>query len=361
MEMSGNIILPNANELQYCGRIDLTNPLEPVFIYSCSFVTFKFTGTSIRAIVSNLHCYYDNYIGYIIDGKQGRMKLSWEKEKECLLLEENLEDKEHEIILFKRMDACHYFRLYGFIIDEGAALSSALSLATRRIEVYGDSVSAGEVSEAVDYVGKEDPKHNGEYSNSWYSYAWITARKLRAQIHNISQGGISLIDGTGWFDAPHYYGMEHTWDKLRYQPELGPRTPWDFTRYVPHVVVVAIGQNDSNPVDYMKENYQGEKACEWRIRYAEWIKRIRETYPYALIILSTTILNHHTNWDKAIDEVCLELDDEKVVHFLYKKNGNGTPGHIRISEADEMADELSVFIQSFGDEVWEVNDIRRTR
>lgn len=356
MEMSGNIILPNAKELQYCGRIDLTNELEPMFIYSCSFVTFRFTGRSIRVIISNIHCYYNNYIGYIIDGKQGSIRLSNEQEKECLLLEENLEDREHEIILFKRMDACHYFKLFGFILDEEAVATSAPSLPTRRIEVYGDSVSAGELSEAVDNVGKLDPQHNGEYSNSWYSYAWITARKLGAQIHNISQGGISLIDGTGWFDAPHYYGMEHTWDKLRYQPELAPRTPWDFTRYVPHVVVVAIGQNDSNPMNYMKENYHGEKSNLWRMRYSNWVKKIRETYPYALIILSTTILNHHANWDRAIDEVCRELGDKKIVHFLYEKNGYGTPGHIRISEAEEMANELSAFIQSFGDDIWEVSD-----
>lgn len=352
MEMPGKVILPNVKELQYCGRIDLTNELEPVFVYACSFVTFKFTGTTIRVIISNMHCYYDNYIGYIIDGKQGKIKLSQGQDKECLLLKDNLEDKEHEIILFKRMDACHYFTLFGFIIDEGAVVNSALSFPTRRIEVYGDSVSAGELSEAIDYIGKPDPKHNGEFSNSWYSYAWMAARKLEAQIHDIAQGGISLLDGTGWFGAPHYYGMEHTWDKLRYHLELGPKTPWDFTKYVPQVVVVAIGQNDNNPVDYMKENYQGEKANRWRIRYAEWIKKIRKTYPNALIILSTTILNHHANWDKAIGEVCEELGDGKIVHFLYKKNGQGTPGHIRILEAEEMADELSEFIQSFGDEIW---------
>ena len=323
MEMPGEVILPNAKEMQYCGRIDLTNELEPVFVYACSFVTFTFTGTTIRVIISNMHCYYDNYIGYIIDGKQGKVKLSQGQDKECLLLKDNLEDKEHEIILFKRMDACHYFTLFGFIIDEGAVVNSAPSFPTRRI-------------------GKPDPKHNGEYSNSWYSYAWMTARKLEAQIHDIAQGGISLLDGTGWFGAPHYYGMEHTWDKLRYYSELGPKTPWDFTKYVPHVVVVAIGQNDNNPVDYMKENYQGEKASQWRIRYAEWIKNIRKT----------TILNHHSNWDRAIDEVCEGLGDEKIVHFLYKKNGQGTPGHIRILEAEEMADELSEFIQSFGDEIW---------
>lgn len=41
----------------------------------------------------------------------------------------------------------------------------------KRIEVYGDSVSAGEVSEAVDFVGKEDPEHEGGYSNSYYLMA----------------------------------------------------------------------------------------------------------------------------------------------------------------------------------------------
>jgi len=72
----------------------------------------------------------------------------------------------------------------------------------KRIEVYGDSVSAGEVSEAVDFVGKEDPEHEGGYSNSYYSYGWILARKLGAQIHDIAQGGIALMDGEGWYHEP---------------------------------------------------------------------------------------------------------------------------------------------------------------
>lgn len=31
-----------------------------------------------------------------------------------------------------------------------------------------------------------------------------------------------------------------------------------FSRYIPHVVVVAIGQNDNHPVDYMAEDYDSE-------------------------------------------------------------------------------------------------------
>ena len=34
-----------------------------------------------------------------------------------------------------------------------------------------------------------------------------------------------------------------------------------FNQFTPHVVVVAIGQNDNHPEDYMKENYSGKKRC----------------------------------------------------------------------------------------------------
>ena len=133
----------------------------------------------------------------------------------------------------------------------------------KRIEVYGDSVSAGEVSEAVDFVGKEDPVHNGGYSNSWYSYAWITARKLKAQIHDIAQGGIALMDRIGWLQEPNQIGMETVWNKVHYNTRLSGMSDWDFSKYIPQVVIVAVGQNDCHPEDYMKEEYCHPQARKW--------------------------------------------------------------------------------------------------
>ena len=68
--------------------------------------------------------------------------------------------------------------ILGFEIEDEAKLLELPDAPKRKIEVYGDSVSAGEVTEAVDYTGKSDPEHQGGYSNSWYSYAWMTARML---------------------------------------------------------------------------------------------------------------------------------------------------------------------------------------
>lgn len=347
--------------LTYCGRIDFSDKENPLFIYAGSSVRFIFEGTGLCVKLINHHLYWDNYVGALIDGKQEKYKLSNETGIQRIILADGLEDKEHEVTFFKRMDSCHYLTVCGFEVDNKK--SDSVDLITkwdynteRKMEFFGDSVTAGEVAEAAGYEGKEDPKHNGEYSNSWYSYASITARKLNARVHLTAQGGIALLDNTGYFCAPNRVGMMSVYDKLRYNPEWGKVTEWDFSRYIPQVVVIAIGQNDSYPTDYMKADYNCKQSKNWRKNYKIFVKKIRNIYKNSLIILATTILNHDSNWDNAIDEVCneLRLDDNKIVHFMYHNNGCGTRGHIRVSEANWMAKELGEFIESFGEAIWNV-------
>ncbi len=347
-------IEPDDPMLQYSGRIDDDDPKAPVLIYAASWVKMIFTGTSVAVTLANHHAYWTNEMGYLLDGVQGRIRLLNDGKKKTYEIAEQLPDARHELMLFKRMDACHTVTFYGFTVDDGADLLPPEPKPARRMEVFGDSVSCGEVSEAVDYVGKEDPVHDGQYSNSWYSYAWMTARKLGAELHDTSQCGIALLDGTGWFGAPAYYGVESCYDKLEYNPDLGEVKKWDFSRYTPQVVVVAIGQNDNHPVDYMAADPEGSAAEHWRKRYREFIEILMKHYPKAQIILATTILKHHPNWDAAIETVCGQIASERVHHFLYRRNGSGTPGHIRIPEAEEMSEELAFYIRSLGDEIWDV-------
>lgn len=339
--------------LQYTGRIDFDEPSAPVFVYPYTSVKLRFTGTRLKVVLKNKNLYFDNYLGFIIDGVQHRIQIPEHDKTMCLTLAENLENKEHELFFFKRMDGCHILTFYGFILDQDAKISAPEEKPARKIEVFGDSVSVGEVAEAVAYTGKLDPPHNGEYSNSWYSYAAMTARKLNAQLHNTSQSGIALLRGTGWYAEPVYIGMEDAWDKIQYNPEFGAIKQWDFKRYVPHVVIVVLGQNDSHPDDYMQEDYNSPKSENWRQHYEAFLRNIRRTYPKTLIIAATTILQHDKNWDNSIDEVCQRINDPKIVHFMYSRNGTGTPGHIRIPEAEEMSNELSAFIESFGESIWE--------
>lgn len=350
---SGEKLIPMTDpKLRYTGRIDQADAENPLFIYVCSNVALRMTGKTLRLPVTNIHSYYDNWLGIIVNGKQSAVHL--EKGEQVIDLSDQLTDGENDVMIFKRQDSYHAYRLHGLIVDADTELLELPARPMRRMEVYGDSVSAGEVSEAEFACGQPDPEgHNGVYSNGWLSYSWQAARLLGAELHDIAIGGMALLNGTGYFYGPDYIGMESCWDKVNYYPPFGPATPWDFTRYTPHVVIVAIGQNDANPVNIMAEDYEGEAAQHWRSEYRRFIGQLREKYPSAHIVLTTTILGHHENWDKAIDEVCRQLrrTDERVHHFLYTKNGCGTPGHIRGSEAAGMAKELAAFIEGLPD-VW---------
>lgn len=345
-------IQPSHEKLTYCGRIDWSNLEAPVFVYPCTSVQILFTGNILRIQIRNYNAYWDNYLGYILDGEQGVLSLPKEGDTIFEIKIEKRQRKEHEFLLFKRQDACHEFAFLGAEIGEGERVLKNSEKLKRKIEVYGDSVSAGEVSEAVEYVGKEDPQHNGEYSNSWYSYAWMTARKLNAQIHDIAQGGIALMDKTGWFYDPDAIGMESVWDKIHYNPVFGKPMRWDFEQYIPQVVIVAIGQNDSHPQDYMAQDYDGEQAVIWRRHYKKFLENLRKTYPKASIICCTTLLNHDSAWDRSIGQVVQELEDEKITQYLFKRGGRGTPGHLRIPEALEMADELAEYMEKLEIEGW---------
>ncbi|MGN0424517.1 MAG: electron transporter RnfD [Acetatifactor sp.] len=337
--------------LVYSGRIDFDDPKAPVFVYAGSFVRFSFTGKQVGVVLSNQRAYFDNSVGYFLDGQPGQFLLPEDNASHEYYLDCDGEG-EHTLCLYKRQDGCHYFTLHGILIPDSAEIHLGEPLPSRRIEVFGDSVSCGEVCEALDRVGQQDPEnHEGIYSNSWYAYGWITARALDAQVHLTAQGGAALLDHTGWFCSPDYVGLETIYDKIRYNPQLGPMKQWDFAKWQPQVVVFAFGQNDSNPEDYMATDPAGEKAVNWKRAYKNFLCHMMELYPKAFFILGTTTLMHNENWDHAIEQVCREVNSSRVTHLIYRDNGAGTPGHLRIPEHERMAEDLIEHIKSLGD-IW---------
>ena len=66
-----------------------------------------------------------------------------------------------------------------------------------------------------------------------------------------------------------------------------------------------------------------------------------------------TLLMHNEGWDKAVEEIVSELSDNKIHYLKFKRAGKATPGHPRIPEQYEMAEELTAFISNLGDKIWE--------
>jgi hypothetical protein len=353
--MSKNItVSPDSAALRYMGRTEIYNGF-PRFVFAGTNVTLRFVGTSVACVIRNHKFYNVMELGVIIDGRQTKVTFEHSEEDITLTLAENLENREHEIILYKRQDATHYFEFKGFILNEGAEILEAEKPSERKIECYGDSVSAGAVVEAIEFTASNDPEgHDGIYDNAWQSYSMITARNLGAQINNIAQGGIAIFDNTGYYHAPNFIGMETAYDKVCYFPEAeGGMTKWDFGKYTPQVVFFAVGQNDQHyeghdDIDITDAEYRKK----WKDAYKAIIGDLRGKYPEARFILLLTVLMHSEDWDKALDEIAEELNDEKITHFRFKRTGKATPGHPRITEQYEMAEELTAYISGMGDEIW---------
>ena len=337
----------------YMGRFDRTAEETRLF-YAGSLVNLKFRGTFLSVTFNASVMWGSVSIGIVIDGNVGRIALSQEnngKDKTAFAAE-GLSDGEHTAIIYKRYASNMVLNIKEFETD-GEFLAPE-PLPEMKIEVYGDSVCAGEVSEALDYVGKCDPEnHNSVYDNVWHSFVMQTARNLNAQIHNICQGGIALFDGTGYFHMPDCIGLESVYDKTCYFPEGGELTQWDLSRYIPDVVIIAIGQNDKH--DGINDNddiniSEPSYRAKWKNAYIKLVRELNEHYKKdkkTKFVLTTTVLMHDPDWDNAIDEIKDELCGMgiSVYHNLFSRNGAATPGHPRIPEHDEMARELTEFIK----------------
>ncbi len=350
------IVSLDDERLVYSGRIDRSDAKRPEFIFPATSLQFRFYGKKAVLTVENRGgAGWKYYAGVIADGAQSSRELLQNGVVRLVLVDEE-EEKEHEILFFKRQDSCHEMALVSLELPDEGRLLAPPEKPELKIEVYGDSVSVGEVSEASDYAGKEDPQHFGEYTNSWYSYGWMAARKLHAQIHLIAKSGIALMDGTGYYHEPDSIGMETVWDKVHFEPQSEmacgrdrmQKDLWDFSQYTPQAVIVAIGQNDSYPHDYMKEDETCKRAVLWRSRYRMFLESLREKYPEAYIVCCTTLLIHDLSWDRSIASVCREMKDDKITYYRFRRTGKGTPGHLRIPEAEEMAEELAAYVKSLG-------------
>jgi len=226
-------------------------------------------------------------------------------------------------------------------VEEAPAWTDGL-----RLEMYGDSVLSGEAVEHVGFEGREDAvalEHSyagaeDRATNAWWGYGAILARELgcRASIQVI--GGLSLLDGTGWYCQPDPIGLESTFDKAC--PIPGRMTPWDFSRFRADWVLVGIGQNDANG----GRPHDPDFRSRWKETYLRVLDRLRSEHGNPRFLLFTSILMHDPVWDDLLDEVAEEAGPG-VLRHRFRRNGSGTPGHPRIAEQLEMAEELAEAIR----------------
>lgn len=175
-----------------------------------------------------------------------------------------------------------------------------------KIEFIGDSITCG--------YGVDDGNTDSEFStcveNVMKSYSYLTANNLNADYSMFSASGYGIIsgytaDGTRNLPEripPFYesYGFSHcTLDE-----NVLPHTvPWNFSNFVPDVIVINLGTNDQSFCLDDKEKHQ-----EFEDSYLKFLKKVRRNNPNAVIFCMLGIMG--ATLFPSIVNACKRFTDE---------------------------------------------------
>jgi len=323
--------------LHYEGRI-AKNKNAAELSWSGTSVTIFFKGTNLSAILKDAGT--SNYYNVIVDDKD-ILKIHTDTIKKKYVLASGLLNKKHKIQLFKRTEwSMGKTWLYGFETSKGAKILQATPPSKRKIEFYGNSITCGYAMED----SSSNDSWEGYFENNYLTYAAITARHFGAQYSCIARSGIGVMVSWAPLIMPEMYSRLDATDST---------SKWDFTQYIPDVVVVNLFQNDSyltKATDHEQFKYRfGKTGPDEKFiveSYKLFIKELRNKYNEARIICvlgSMDATKEGSPWPGYIEQAVEQLHDSKIYTHLFEFKK--TDGHPKIAEQDVMANSLIEFIE----------------
>jgi len=250
--------------VRFIGRFDKTDPSAPRFAWSGSAMHARFSGTSLTAKIKDPSG-SGNFFEVVIDGKTSVVKTS--ASTDTYPLATGLAAGAHEVFLSRRDESFFGETAFlGFSFDSTGALLSPPPTPDRRIEVIGDSISAGYGDE-----GKDPCKFTADTENHYLTYEALAARKLGADLVTIAWSGMGMYRDYG--------GSTIDQMPVRYERTLPDRTssPWDFSSWQPNAVIINLGTNDFA---------KGDPGKPFTDAYLAFVKNLRKHYASAHIFLA---------------------------------------------------------------------------
>jgi lysophospholipase L1-like esterase len=317
--------------IQYTGRINFANPKAPRFWQPGVYITIGFKGTSCSIVLNDEELYgkSHNYIEIAVDDSTP-FRIQTTNKTNSIKAAEGLEDGRHVITICKNTEAGIGYMEFVGINCRG--LYKLPEKPTRKMEFIGNSITCGTGSD-VDKI----PCGTGQWydqHNAYLSYGPTTARNLKAQWQLSAVSGIGLIHSCCNMKVV----MQEVFDKLNMRDDT---IPWDFTKYIPDVVTITLGQNDG---------IQDSTAfCQ---AYVQFIGTIRSKYPAAHIFCLTSPMADSAlaaamkKYLTGIVSYVNSSGDANVHKYFYSKQyHHGCGGHPDLAEHALIADELTIYIK----------------
>jgi lysophospholipase L1-like esterase len=331
-----------AMELLPFGRTDITNGKLELISSSVHF-GFSFEGDECEVYASVPEWLDHNYLQYELDGVyQKRIKIS-KDQKEPVHLTASAKGK-HTVWIYKATEATT-----GPVFIEkitGKNLKSLPNSNAPLIEFIGNSITCGAAADA-----SEVPCGTGVYHdqhNAYYAYGPRVARALGANYILSSVSGIGIYR-TWNHEEP---SMPQVYDKTDFQ--VGSSRNWDFSRYSPKIVSIALGTNDLSNGDGKTQRTPFD-STRFVNRYIDFVQFVKSKYPSAqIVLLNSPMVNGDRNilLQNCLQAIKTKIDglhpaDKPVALFFFKPMmARGCSGHPSVEDHAILADEIFTFLKN---------------
>lgn len=280
--------------IRYTGRVDRTDPENPVIGWTGSSAIIAFEGSSLLAEISS-HSSNEFMLVFIDDNEPVKIRLSSGREPYNYLIADDLSDGEHVAEIMKITEPFEgHISFHSFSVSRGGSLLAPPSEKVLKLEFYGDSDSSG--------YSSEHPADSGNpiHTNSFYAFPAQTARLLGGEFNNMGWGGLGLaVTSTKVFSI---------WDRAL------PRKSdliWDFNQYIPDYVIVNLGSNDTWNSDEEEAVRKG-----WR----DFLKELRKVYGNVPVVFAAPYGWNRFEPARYLEDFIMEMKDEgeeMVSHVLF--------------------------------------------
>lgn len=271
---------PAPPSLVMIGRIDARDANNTVLAWPNSTIGARFSGTSLAVRLSEPRPYelgglpLHNWYNVVIDDA-APIAVAVNANQRVYPLATNLASGPHTVWMSKRTDArVGPTAFAGFDFGAEGQLLSPPPVQARRIEVIGASGASGYGNEG-DMTWPDTICHfTPDTENADLAFPKLTANALQADVVNLSYQGKGVGRNYSPQDkrtAPVYYE--------RTLPDV-EKPAWDFGRWVPDVVIIAMGANDLvGDVPPTKQDVVDA--------YVDFVHTIRGRNPEAPIVIAT--------------------------------------------------------------------------
>lgn len=331
-----------AQQLLPVGRTLITNDkLE--LISSAVHFGFSFEGDGCDIYVSLPGRMDHNYLQYELDGVyQKRIKVTKDQVRISLTVPIS---GSHTVWIYKATEAT----MGPLFIEKitGKNLNPLPVSKTPLIEFIGNSITCGAAADT-----SEMPCGKGEYldyHNAYYAYGPRVARRLGTNFILSSVSGIGIY--RSWNrEEP---SMPQIYDKTDFRVESSRN--WDFNKYNPQIVSIALGTNDLSEGDGSSPRNRFDSA-RFVNEYIGFVQNVKSKYPVAQIVLLNSPTVHGNR--NILLKNCLMAVKNKIdglypsgkpvaLFFFKPMQVGGCTGHPSVEDHALLADELYPFFKTF--------------